>query len=38
MLLKNSEKIAKKLFEKLNNLGITMIVATHDYNLILKLP
>ena len=26
------------LFEKLNNLGITMIIATHDYNLILKLP
>ena len=25
------------LFEKLNNLGITMIIATHDYNLILKL-
>ena len=26
------------LFEKLNNLGITMVIATHDYNLILKLP
>ena len=26
------------LFEKLNNLGITMIIATHDYNLVLKLP
>ncbi len=26
------------LFEKLNNFGITMIIATHDYNLILKLP
>ena len=26
------------LFEKLNNLGITMVLATHDYNLILKLP
>lgn len=26
------------LFKKLNNLGITMIIATHDYNLILKLP
>ena len=26
------------LFEKLNNLGITMIIATYDYNLILKLP
>ena len=26
------------LFEKLNSLGITMIIATHDYNLILKLP
>ena len=26
------------LFEKLNNLGITMIIATHDYNLILKIP
>ena len=24
------------LFEKLNNLGITMVIATHDYNLILK--
>ena len=26
------------IFEKLNNLGITMVIATHDYNLILKLP
>jgi len=26
------------LFKKLNNLGITMIIATHDYSLILKLP
>ena len=26
------------LFEKLNNLGITMVIATNDYNLILKLP
>ena len=26
------------LFEKLNNLGITMVIATHDYSLILKLP
>ena len=26
------------LFKKLNNLGITMIIATHDYNLVLKLP
>jgi len=25
------------LFEKLNKMGTSMIIATHDYNLILKL-